>query len=139
MHTLKHKTGTKTIFKPVALGEKQRVRYAVKAILESSKSQPGPLEERLAREFIAIVQEGSDDWGRKHDGKDHAAHVASGERIVSSSSKSQDFKPNTTDGGSDSISDDLTSLESLQMNVGNTPGLSTCSPVLGLLVILWHI
>ncbi|GLB35647.1 putative ribosomal protein S7 [Lyophyllum shimeji] len=41
----------------VALGEKQRTRRAVQAILKASKSRMGrTVEERLARELIAVVQ-----------------------------------------------------------------------------------
>ncbi|KAG5637743.1 hypothetical protein H0H81_003381 [Sphagnurus paluster] len=57
VRTLMHKQGGKMVAKPVALGEKQRTRYAVQAILKASKSKIGrTVEERLARELIAIVQ-----------------------------------------------------------------------------------
>lgn len=49
--------GVRPIYKPVALSEKQRTHYAIKWILESSKSRPEhKLEERLAREVVDIVQ-----------------------------------------------------------------------------------
>ncbi|EKM56520.1 uncharacterized protein PHACADRAFT_253696 [Phanerochaete carnosa HHB-10118-sp] len=49
--------GTKRLFKPIALGEKQRTRYAIQWILESSNKRPEhKLEERLAREMIDIIQ-----------------------------------------------------------------------------------
>lgn len=49
--------GAKRLFKPVALGEKQRTRFAVQWILDSSDKRPEhKLEERLAREMIDIIQ-----------------------------------------------------------------------------------
>ncbi|KAF5386712.1 hypothetical protein D9615_002074 [Tricholomella constricta] len=57
VRTLMHKQGGKVLAKPVALGEKQRTRKAVQAILAASKSKIGrTVEERLAREIIAVVQ-----------------------------------------------------------------------------------
>ncbi|KAG5643685.1 hypothetical protein DXG03_000518 [Asterophora parasitica] len=57
VRTLMHKQGGKVIAKPVALGEKQRTRKAVQAILTASKTKVGrSVEERLAREIIAVVQ-----------------------------------------------------------------------------------
>ncbi|KAG6852740.1 hypothetical protein C0991_009406 [Blastosporella zonata] len=57
VRTLNHKHGGKAVHKPIALGEKQRIRYAVKEILQASKKRTGrTVEERLARELIAIVQ-----------------------------------------------------------------------------------
>jgi small subunit ribosomal protein S7 len=54
---LAHRRGTKTVYKPIALGEKQRVRFALQWILKASDSKAGQtLEERLAREFIAVIQ-----------------------------------------------------------------------------------
>ncbi|KAL0947767.1 hypothetical protein HGRIS_013844 [Hohenbuehelia grisea] len=54
---LNHRQGSKNIAKPVALGEKQRVRMAFEWILESSKTRLNvhTLEERLAREMIAVL------------------------------------------------------------------------------------
>jgi small subunit ribosomal protein S7 len=52
-----HKHGTKNVAKPVALGEKQRMKYAVKWILDASYKKMGKtIEERLAREMVAVVQ-----------------------------------------------------------------------------------
>ncbi|KAG6839944.1 hypothetical protein H0H87_012652 [Tephrocybe sp. NHM501043] len=57
VRTLSHRHGGKAVLKPIALGEKQRIRYSVKEILEASKAKVGrTVEERLAREMIAIVQ-----------------------------------------------------------------------------------
>jgi small subunit ribosomal protein S7 len=57
VRTLLHKKGGKTVPKPIALGEKQRTRFAVQAILKASKTKPGrTVEERLARELIGIIQ-----------------------------------------------------------------------------------
>lgn len=56
VRTLMHRQGGKTIPKPIALGEKQRTRFAVFAILKAIEKKPGALEWRLARELIAIVQ-----------------------------------------------------------------------------------
>ncbi|KAF8061798.1 ribosomal protein S7 domain-containing protein [Lyophyllum atratum] len=57
VRSLMHKQGGKMVAKPVALGEKQRTRKAVQAILKASKTKMGrTVEERLARELIAIVQ-----------------------------------------------------------------------------------
>ena len=54
---LSHRHGSKNVMKPVALGEKQRTKFAVKWILEASDSKPGKtLEERLAREVIAVLE-----------------------------------------------------------------------------------
>ncbi|KAH7927790.1 ribosomal protein S7 [Leucogyrophana mollusca] len=52
-----HKHGSKNVPKPIALSEKQRVRASVQAILNASTSKSGKtVEERLARELIAVVQ-----------------------------------------------------------------------------------
>jgi small subunit ribosomal protein S7 len=52
-----HRHGAKNVAKPVALGEKQRTRFALEWILEASERQSGQtVEERLARELIAVVQ-----------------------------------------------------------------------------------
>lgn len=49
--------GTRRLYKPVALGERQRTRYAIKWILEACQKRPEhKLEERLAREMIDIIQ-----------------------------------------------------------------------------------
>lgn len=56
VRTMMHKRGAKVIGKPVALSEKQRARFAVKAILDQVKNISGPLEDKLAREMIKIVQ-----------------------------------------------------------------------------------
>lgn len=50
--------GAKAVVKPVALGEKQRIRTAVTWILKSIEKPKGvqTLEERLARELIGIIQ-----------------------------------------------------------------------------------
>lgn len=54
---LSHRYGSKNVYKPIALGEKHRTRFAVKWILEASDSKPGKtLEERLAREVIAVLE-----------------------------------------------------------------------------------
>lgn len=54
---LSHRYGAKSVYKPIALGEKHRTRFAVKWILEASDSKPGKtLEERLAREVIAVLE-----------------------------------------------------------------------------------
>src|ERR1700722_8833323 len=52
-----HKRGTKHIAIPVALSEKQRMKFAVKWILDASREKAGKkLEVRLAKEMVAIVQ-----------------------------------------------------------------------------------
>lgn len=57
VRTLMHRQGGKTVAKPIALGEKQRTRYAVRAILDASKTKTGrTIEERLARELIAVIK-----------------------------------------------------------------------------------
>jgi small subunit ribosomal protein S7 len=49
--------GTKQMFKPIALDEKQRTHYGVKWLLTSSATRPErTLEQRLAREMIDILQ-----------------------------------------------------------------------------------
>ena len=63
---ISHRYGSKNVFKPIALGEKQRTRYAVKWILEASESKPGKtLEERLAREMIAVLEGNSKALAKK--------------------------------------------------------------------------
>jgi len=66
VRTLMHRQGGKTVAKPVALGEKQRTRFAVQAILKASESKPGrTVAERLARELIAVVQGDSEALKKK--------------------------------------------------------------------------
>jgi len=63
---LSHRHGSKNVHKPVALGEKQRTRFAVRWILEASDSKPGKtLEERLAREVIAVLEGNSKALAKK--------------------------------------------------------------------------
>jgi small subunit ribosomal protein S7 len=63
---LSHRYGAKSVFKPIALGEKHRTRFAVKWILEASDSKPGKtLEERLAREVIAVLEGSSKALAKK--------------------------------------------------------------------------
>ncbi|KZT38526.1 ribosomal protein S7 [Sistotremastrum suecicum HHB10207 ss-3] len=51
------KRGGKSVQKPIALGEKQRTRYAVRWMLQSSNRRSGKtLEERLARELVNIAR-----------------------------------------------------------------------------------
>jgi hypothetical protein len=56
VRTLMHKHGGKVIGKPVALSEKQRTRYAIQAILAEIASHQGTLEEKLAKEMIAVLR-----------------------------------------------------------------------------------
>jgi small subunit ribosomal protein S7 len=52
-----HRQGAKNIARPIALGEKQRTRFAVEWILEASKKRAGQtIEERLAKELVAVFQ-----------------------------------------------------------------------------------
>ena len=63
---LSHRHGGKNILKPIALGEKQRTRFAVQWILQASDTKPGKtLEERLAREVIAILEGNSKALAKK--------------------------------------------------------------------------
>ena len=63
---LSHRHGAKNVYKPVALGEKHRTRYAVQWILDASDSKPGKtLEERLAREVIAVLEGNSKALAKK--------------------------------------------------------------------------
>lgn len=56
------------MIKPVALGEKERTRYAVEWILKASKSKSGQtLEERLAREMISVIQGNSEALKKKEE------------------------------------------------------------------------
>lgn len=64
--TTSRRIGAKTNYKPVALGEKQRTRYAVQWILKASESKSGQtVEERLAREIIAVLQGNSEALKKK--------------------------------------------------------------------------
>ncbi|RDB19391.1 37S ribosomal protein S7, mitochondrial [Hypsizygus marmoreus] len=66
VRTLMHRQGGKTVAKPVALGEKQRTKFAVHAILKASENKPGrTVQERLARELIAILQGNSEALKKK--------------------------------------------------------------------------
>ena len=56
VRTLNHRQGGKTIYKPVALGEKQRTRKAVQAILTQVEKKQGRLPEKLAREIMGILR-----------------------------------------------------------------------------------
>ena len=63
-----HKHGTKNVAKPVALGEKQRMKFAVKWILEASYGKMGKkIQERLAREMVAVVQGNSQALRKKEE------------------------------------------------------------------------
>ncbi|KAF8889800.1 ribosomal protein S7 domain-containing protein [Infundibulicybe gibba] len=60
VRTLMHRQSGKTVPRPVALGEKQRVRYA--------RNRPGrTVQERLAREIVAAVQGNSDALKKKEE------------------------------------------------------------------------
>ena len=51
-----HKRAGKNVVRPAALTEKQRVRAGIHSVLSASKNKSGKtLEERLAREIIAVV------------------------------------------------------------------------------------
>ena len=57
IRTMMHRQGAKNIARPIALGEKQRTRFAVEWILEASKKRAGQtIEERLAKELVAVFQ-----------------------------------------------------------------------------------
>ncbi|KAI0290748.1 ribosomal protein S7 domain-containing protein [Multifurca ochricompacta] len=57
VRSMSHTHGGKIVSRPIALSEKQRTRYAVKWIIKASDNRLGQtLEERLARELIAIIQ-----------------------------------------------------------------------------------
>jgi small subunit ribosomal protein S7 len=63
-----HKHGTKNVSKPIPLGEKQRTRHAVKWILEACEKKMGrTLEERLAREMVAIIRGESEALRKKEE------------------------------------------------------------------------
>lgn len=52
-----NRMGAKSVPTPLPLSEKQRTRCAVKWILKASNNKPGrTLEERLARELVAVVR-----------------------------------------------------------------------------------
>ncbi|KDQ50276.1 hypothetical protein JAAARDRAFT_186406 [Jaapia argillacea MUCL 33604] len=60
--------GSKRVHTPVALSEKQRTRFGVEWILKASESKSGrTLEERLAREMVAVVQGTSDALKKKEE------------------------------------------------------------------------
>lgn len=66
--TTSRRVGAKTNYKPVALQEKQRTRFAVQWILKASEAKTGQtVEERLAREFIAVLQGSSDALKKKEE------------------------------------------------------------------------
>ncbi|KAJ7716818.1 ribosomal protein S7 domain-containing protein [Mycena maculata] len=49
--------GPKVVYTPMALSEKQRTHYGIEWLLEACKGDTGrPLEVRLAREMISVVQ-----------------------------------------------------------------------------------
>jgi len=65
---MSRRMGTKTIPKPIPLTEKQRTKYGLKWILDECKSKHGrTLEERLARELIAIITGESKVLGKRDD------------------------------------------------------------------------
>jgi len=58
--------GPKTLIRPNALGEKQRVHIAIDWILKASSTKSGQtLEERLAREMIAVIKGDSEALKKK--------------------------------------------------------------------------
>jgi len=63
-----HRHGAKNVAKPVALGEKQRTRKALGWMLEASRGRAGrSVEERLAREVVAVVKGESEVLKRKEE------------------------------------------------------------------------
>ena len=63
-----HRQGAKNVAKPVALGEKQRTRFALQWILDASEKRNGrTIEERLARELIAVIQGTSEALKKKEE------------------------------------------------------------------------
>jgi small subunit ribosomal protein S7 len=68
VRTISTRRGAKAIFRPVALGEKQRIRFAMTWILDASKNQNGQtVEERIAREVIAVLNGQSSALKRKEE------------------------------------------------------------------------
>ncbi|KAF8646689.1 hypothetical protein AX16_007102 [Volvariella volvacea WC 439] len=66
VRTLMHRRGGKTVAKPVALGEKQRAKYALGWILDASAKRGGrSVAERVAREVVEIVEGRSAALGEK--------------------------------------------------------------------------
>lgn len=66
VRTTSTRIGAKAHFRPIALGEKQRTRFAVQWILNASEGKPGKkVEERLAREIIAVLQGSSEALKKK--------------------------------------------------------------------------
>ena len=54
---MSHRHSTKTIHNPIAISERKRTWYAVEWLVKGSDNRPGKtLEERLAREMIAVAQ-----------------------------------------------------------------------------------
>jgi small subunit ribosomal protein S7 len=54
------RVGGKTVHTPIALSERQRTRFGIQWMLEASATKPGMhLEERFAREVIAVLQNDS--------------------------------------------------------------------------------
>jgi small subunit ribosomal protein S7 len=57
VRTISTKRGSKQVFCPVPISEKRRIWYAVNWVLEASKARNGQtVEERIARELIAVLQ-----------------------------------------------------------------------------------
>ncbi|THH15514.1 hypothetical protein EW146_g4973 [Bondarzewia mesenterica] len=57
VRAMTHRHGAKNVSMPIALSEKQRTRFAVQWVLKESRNKSGQtLEERLAREIIAVIQ-----------------------------------------------------------------------------------
>jgi small subunit ribosomal protein S7 len=70
---LSHRHGAKNVAKPVPLGEKQRTRFALRWIIKASDSKSGQtMEERLAREFIAVIDGSSNALKEKGELHKHA-------------------------------------------------------------------
>jgi small subunit ribosomal protein S7 len=68
VRTTSTRIGAKVHFRPIALGEKQRTRFAVQWILAASEGKPGKtVEERLAREIIAVLQGASSALKKKEE------------------------------------------------------------------------
>jgi len=68
VRSLMHRHGAKNVAKPVALGEKQRTRVALGWMLEASRGRAGrSVEERLAREVVAVVRGESEVLKRKEE------------------------------------------------------------------------
>ena len=62
IRVVSHKQGGKNVQKPVPLGEKQRTRFAIKWMIAAAERRRGrTIEERLAREALAIIKGTPDD------------------------------------------------------------------------------